>query len=64
MDMVSMETGGPVGTLSLQIKSLANSRFFSTDLSMAIEVKDRKEEAIPFLQKAFNQGARILDNWY
>lgn len=42
--MVLMETGGPVGTLSLHIKTLANSRLFSSDLSMAIEVKDRKEE--------------------
>lgn len=62
MDMVLMETGGPVGTLSLQIKSLANSRLFGSDLSMTIEVKDRKEETIPFLQKAFKQRARILDN--
>ena len=64
IDMVLMETDGPVETLSLQIKTLANSRPFSSDLSMSIEVKDRKEETIPFLQKAFNQGARILDNLY
>lgn len=57
MDRVSVETGVSVGTLSLQIENLANSRLFSSDL-----VKDRKEETIPFPWLAFNQRARILDN--
>lgn len=62
MDMVSMETGGSVGTLPLKTESLASSRLFISDLIMVIEVKNGKEETILFPQQAFNQRARIVDN--
>lgn len=40
---------------------MANSRFFRSDLFMALEVKDKKK-TIPFVQQAFNWKATILYN--